>query len=66
MVPVTAAVGGVLLGGPWPAATVWLGTAVVVAGLVIAFGARPPTCPTPRSVPCPAPRSTCANGTLEQ
>jgi drug/metabolite transporter (DMT)-like permease len=38
VVPVTAAVGGVLLGGPWPAATVWLGTAVVVAGLVIAFG----------------------------
>ena len=66
VVPVTAAVGGVLLGGRWPAPTVWLGTAVVVAGLVIAFGARPPARPTTRSVPCPAPRSTCANGTLEQ
>ena len=34
VVPVTAAVGGVLLGGPLPAPTVWLGTAVVAAGLV--------------------------------
>jgi drug/metabolite transporter (DMT)-like permease len=35
VVPVTAAVGGVLLGGPLPAVTVWLGMAVVAAGLVI-------------------------------
>jgi drug/metabolite transporter (DMT)-like permease len=38
VVPVTAAVGGVLLGGPPPAVTVWLGMAVVAAGLVIGFG----------------------------
>jgi drug/metabolite transporter (DMT)-like permease len=38
VVPVTAAVGGVLLGGPVPAPTVWLGTAVVAAGLAIGFG----------------------------
>jgi drug/metabolite transporter (DMT)-like permease len=41
VVPVTAAVGGVLLGGPLPAPTVWLGTAVVAAGLVLGFGERP-------------------------
>ena len=70
--PVTAAVGGVLLGGPWPAPTVWLGTAVVVAGLVIAFGtrsrARPAPAPGPaaRPTPGPAPRLSCANGTFEQ
>ena len=36
---------------PGPAATVWLGTAVVVAGLVIAFGARPRRAPRPRARP---------------
>ncbi len=41
VVPVTAAVGGVLLGGPLPAPTVWLGTAVVAAGLALGFGERP-------------------------
>ena len=39
VVPVTAAVGGVLLGGPVPAPTVWLGTLVVAAGLAVGFGA---------------------------
>ena len=43
VVPVTAAVGGVLLGGPLPAPTVWLGTAVVAAGLAVGFGAAPRT-----------------------
>ena len=38
VVPVTAAVGGVLLGGPLPAASVWAGTAVVAAGLAVGFG----------------------------
>ena len=41
VVPVTAAVGGVLLGGPLPAPAVWLGTAVVAAGLALGFGVRP-------------------------
>lgn len=40
VVPVTAALGGVLLGGPLPAPTVWLGTAVVAAGLAVGFGGR--------------------------
>ena len=39
VVPVTAAGGGVLLGGPLPAWGVWLGTAVVAAGLAVGFGA---------------------------
>jgi drug/metabolite transporter (DMT)-like permease len=39
VVPVTAAAGGVLLGGPFPAATVWLGILVVAAGLAIGLGA---------------------------
>jgi hypothetical protein len=55
---VTAAVGGVLLGGPWPAPTVWLGTAVVVAGLAIAFGTRPPAPPSPS----PSPRAAQGAG----
>lgn len=38
VVPVTAAVGGVLLGGAVPALPVWLGMLVVAAGLVIGFG----------------------------
>lgn len=37
VVPVSAAVGGVLLGGPVPGLLVWAGTAVVAAGLVIGF-----------------------------
>jgi len=37
VVPVAAAVGGVLLGGPVPGLLVWAGTAVVAAGLVIGF-----------------------------
>jgi drug/metabolite transporter (DMT)-like permease len=45
VVPVTAALGGVLLGGPVPAAPVWIGTAVVAAGLVIGFAARGPARP---------------------
>lgn len=35
VVPVVAAIGGVLLGGPVPALPVWLGTAAVAAGLLI-------------------------------
>jgi drug/metabolite transporter (DMT)-like permease len=35
VVPVAAAAGGVLLGGPLPGLPVWLGTAVVVAGVVL-------------------------------
>lgn len=44
LVPVTAAVGAVLLGGPVPAPAVWIGTAVVGLGLVIGLArtaARP-------------------------
>ena len=40
LAPAAAALSGVLLGGPPPAATVWAGTAVVAAGL--ALGLRPP------------------------
>lgn len=39
VVPVSAAVGGVLLGGPVPGPVVWLGTLVVAAGVVL--GLRP-------------------------
>ncbi len=38
VVPIAAAAGGVLLGGAVPAPMVWVGTAVVVAGLVVGFG----------------------------
>lgn len=45
VVPVAAAVGGVLLGGPVPGPPVWLGAAVVAAGVVVglapSFGGRP-------------------------
>jgi len=56
VVPVTAAGGGVLLGGPVPAPTVWLGILVVAAGLGIGFGAA-------RRVRSPArtPPSPCAS-----
>jgi drug/metabolite transporter (DMT)-like permease len=40
VVPVTAALGGVLLGGPAPAAPVWTGTAVVAAGLALGLTER--------------------------
>jgi drug/metabolite transporter (DMT)-like permease len=45
VVPVTAAVGGVLLGAPMPAPVVWTGMALVAAGLIVGLGAerrRPP------------------------
>jgi len=45
VVPVTAAVGGMLLGAPVPAAMVWAGMALVAVGLIIGLGAerrRPP------------------------
>jgi drug/metabolite transporter (DMT)-like permease len=38
VVPVTAAVGGMLLGAPVPAAPVWAGMALVAVGLIIGFG----------------------------
>jgi len=37
VVPVTAAVGGVLLGGPVPSPAVWVGTAVIAVGLAVGF-----------------------------
>lgn len=40
VVPVSAAVGGVLLGGAVPALAVWVGTAVVALGLMVGFGWR--------------------------
>jgi drug/metabolite transporter (DMT)-like permease len=40
VVPVTAALGGVLVGGPVPAGTVWAGTAVVAAGIAATFAPR--------------------------
>lgn len=42
VVPVTAAVGGVLLGGPVPTVAVWVGTIVVAAGLVVGLSIRGP------------------------
>jgi drug/metabolite transporter (DMT)-like permease len=41
VVPVTAAVGGVLLGAPPPAPVVWAGMVLVAAGLAIGLAARP-------------------------
>lgn len=41
VVPVAAAVGGVLLGGPLPTAAACVGVGVVVAGLLVGFGTRP-------------------------
>jgi drug/metabolite transporter (DMT)-like permease len=49
VVPVTAAAGGVLLGGPWPALPVWLGTLVVATGLAVGFGSRPARAPAVRA-----------------
>ncbi len=46
VVPVAAAVGGVLLGGPVPPPAVWAGTAVVALGLVIGSAL-----PRPRVIP---------------
>ena len=40
VVPVTAAVGGVLLGGPAPAPVVWAGMALVAVGLGVGLSAR--------------------------
>ncbi len=40
IVPVSAAVGGVLLGGPMPGLLVWAGTAVVGLGLVVGFSSE--------------------------
>jgi drug/metabolite transporter (DMT)-like permease len=47
--PVAAAVVGVLLGSPVPGASVWAGTALVVAGLLL--GVRPRPAGNPESVP---------------
>ena len=64
VVPVTAAGGGMLLGGPVPAPTVWLGILVVGAGLAIGFGGarrRIGSAPLPaRGVPTPPPRPAVA------
>ena len=40
VVPVTAAVGGMLLGAPAPAPLVWTGMALVAAGLVVGLGTQ--------------------------
>jgi drug/metabolite transporter (DMT)-like permease len=40
VVPVTAAVGGVLLGAGWPAVPVWAGMSLVAAGLAVGFSVR--------------------------
>ena len=40
VVPVTAAVGGVLLGAPAPAPVVWAGMALVAVGLGVGLSAR--------------------------
>jgi drug/metabolite transporter (DMT)-like permease len=40
VVPVTAAVGGVLLGTPAPTSVVWVGMALVAAGLALGLSAR--------------------------
>lgn len=47
IVPVAAAAGGVLLGGPVPGPVVWLGVAVVVVGVVL--GMRTGSTPTSRT-----------------
>jgi len=40
--PIAAAATGVLLGGPAPRPLVWVGVAVVVAGLALGLGVRSP------------------------
>ena len=40
VVPVTAAVGGIVLGGPAPVPLVWTGMALVAAGLVVGLHAK--------------------------
>lgn len=59
VVPVAAAVGGVLLGGPAPPPAVWAGTAVVALGLTIGSGL-----PRPRAelVTAPAAGATAGRG----
>jgi drug/metabolite transporter (DMT)-like permease len=63
VVPVTAAVGGVLLGGPLPVASVWLGTAVVAAGLAIGFGSRSAPAARPAAAPPAGAAATARAGT---
>jgi len=45
VVPIVAAAGGMLLGGPAPAPAVWIGVAVVVAGLTLGLSRSVPVCP---------------------
>ncbi|GIF07285.1 DMT family transporter [Actinoplanes siamensis] len=45
--PVSAAVTGVLLGGPVPSPLVWLGVGTVAAGLALGLVPRPPAAPPP-------------------
>ena len=40
VVPVTAAIGGVLLGGPAPTTTVWAGMSLVAAGIAVSLAPR--------------------------
>ena len=51
--PIAAAATGVLLGGPAPGPLVWVGVAVVLAGLALGLRAGPATGPgTPSTRPC--------------
>ena len=60
VVPVTAAVGGVLLGAPIPAPVVWTGMALVAAGLVVGLAYRRAGAPLARE----SATSSAANATF--
>lgn len=49
IVPIVAAAGGLLLGGPMPHAAVWIGVVVVLAGLCVGMSRREPA-PTQSTV----------------
>ena len=48
VVPIVAAAGGMLLGGPAPTPVVWLGVTVVIAGLTLGLAATAPAKPPRR------------------
>lgn len=50
VVPIVAAAGGILLGGPTPTPVVWLGVTVVIAGLTLGLAATAPAKPPRRLV----------------
>jgi len=53
VVPIVAAAGGVLLGGPAPSPLVWLGVAVVMAGITLGLSVPPKPDPSDATVATP-------------